>query len=227
MSELLTKIQSRLYWKVIIRPCKFIKNRVQEIVTLNQIIENNSVEVRGWNFPHLAYDDNPKIDIDFISLDFEWEQHLEVWRFYQSGLFWHVSGSGEDWRDQSTWWPPHENWSYGKILWIDDTLFRFTEIFDFASRLAITEAGNDNMHIEVGLHGLNGRRLASSPNRFPVLSKTASIDSFPQEIEITKTKLLSKYKELALNFSVKVFQRFNWNPNIDILRDIQRELYRK
>ena len=73
--------------------------------------------------------------IDWIGQEFQWEEYhyLEMWRFYQSGQFihhcWHTSS---DWYDRNHYWPANDAWQLGAILGIGDTIFRFTEIFEFA-----------------------------------------------------------------------------------------------
>ncbi len=78
---LLEKIKSRGHWRVVIRPGRFVEKRIQEISTLYPIIEKTSVNLRGWDFPHVDTHPNPKIDVDWVGQESEWEQFLEIWRF--------------------------------------------------------------------------------------------------------------------------------------------------
>ena len=97
MSELLEKIRSRSYWKVIIRPATFVENRVPHRSALLPILEKNSVELKGWSFPHI--DSFLKLDegSDWIGQGISWDSIVELWRFYQSGQFVHYFGMPEDW----------------------------------------------------------------------------------------------------------------------------------
>ena len=174
MSELLDKIRSRGYWQVVIRPHEFDEQRIADIFALYPILERCSVQLRGWNYPHLHRSVQFHIDTDWIGQEFQWEHYLELWRFYQSGQFIHIAGIRSDWRDQSDIWPPATNgWLPGSVLGIGDTVFGFTEIFEFAARLAFTDASDDFMHISVTLKGLKDRRLqddspASGEGRYAV-----------------------------------------------------------
>jgi len=230
MSSLLDKIRSRGYWRVVIRPQTFVEKRISQITELYPIIQNTSVQLRGWDFPHL---DEPHtqthIDIDWIGQESEWENLLEIWRFYQSGQFIDIAGMQEDWYDQRRSIPAiFGKWEPGLILGIGNTLFRFTEIFEFAARLAMTQAGDDTMHIEITVSNLAGRKLrVDSPNRMPTHHDyTASIKELPYEVELSRTELIAAPRELALKPAIELFRRFGWEPNQDILRDQQKELRR-
>ena len=60
MSELLERIRSRGYWKAIVRPTTFVERRVKRHSDLLPILEKNSVEIKGWSFPHI----DPVLAID-------------------------------------------------------------------------------------------------------------------------------------------------------------------
>lgn len=227
MSTLLEKIKSRGYWQVIIRPSKFVQSRVPEISDLYPIIQKTSVEFRGWHFPQVL-DPATKlhIDIDWVGQEGQWGHHLEVWRFYQSGQFVDFSGMRYDWLDISKSLPSGQSWRPGVFFGIGDAVFRFTEIFEFAARLALTEVGDEQMHIEVTLNGLKDRVLwVDSPNRAPLWPNyTASIGKFPYVVELLRTKLIATPRELALEPARELFKRFGWNPSLELLRDQQAEL---
>jgi hypothetical protein len=230
VSHLLEKIRSRCYWRVVIRPSKFKKERIPDIAALLPILQKCAVQFRGWDFPHIDFQTPPHIDTDWIGEECEFMGNLELWRFYKSGQFVHVSANQYDWIDpkelKNIWRPDKLN---GPLLGISDAVFRFTEIFEFASRLANTDAGEEQMHIDVTLHGLKGRTLfVDSYNRAPMFQPyTASIESFSQPKELPRTSLIAEAKELALIFSAELFKRFGWNPTLDMLRGLQSELYQR
>jgi hypothetical protein len=226
MSEFLKKIQGRGYWHVVIRPGTFVEKRVQNISHLIPILEKTRVSLRGWDFPHVDDRTDLLIGLDYVERSFEWERFLEVLRFYQSGQFVHISGVTEDWISQSSWANPPEDWKPGKVLNVVDTVFHFTEIFEFAARLAMTEAGDEQMHIEIKLGNLQGRKLwINSEKRMGFRwDKKASIPEFPYSLDIPRTKLLSQPKDLALTPAIELFRRFNWEPDVENLRSMQAEL---
>jgi hypothetical protein len=227
MSELLKKIRSRGYWKVVIHPAIFVENRVDDIAELYPILEKTSVQLRGWDFPHLDSRNQPHIDKDWIGQEIEWEHYLQLWRFYQSGQFVHFSGMTEDWVKESGLLRPYYDWSPSQFLSVKSAVFQFSEIFEFAARLALTEAGDEGMHIEVTISGLDRRELRLEDyNRMPFVPGRykATIQKLPYKVDISRVQLVSEPREMALKPVVELFKRFGWNASLEILRDMQDEL---
>ena len=229
MSEVLEKIKSRGYWRVVIHPGTFTEKRVANISDLYPILQKTSVQLRGWDFPHLDSKETVQIDSDWIGQEIVWSYHLELWRFYQSGQFVHISALAEDWLDESKDAATAKVWNPGHSLSVERTVFRFTEIFELASRLALTEAGDDQMHVEILVSGLGGRGLRVSPEtRMPLpLRMKASIKELPYKVDLSRTQLITEPRDLALKPALELFQRFGWDPSLEILRDIQGELFRQ
>ena len=227
MSPLHDKIRSRGYWRVVIRPQTFVEKRISQITELYPIIQNTSVQLRGWDFPHLDPHIQTHVDIDWVGQESDWENFLEIWRFYQSGQFIDITGMHEDWYDQLHSIPAAlGDWRPGLVLGIGNTLFRFTEIFEFAARLAMTQAGDDIMRVEITVSNLEGRKLwVDSHSRMPLRHNyIASIREFPYQIELSRTELIAAPRELALKPTTELFRRFSWDPSQDVLRDQQKRL---
>jgi hypothetical protein len=146
---------------------------------------------------------------------------------YQSGQFFHIQGLPTDWRDESNFWPADKNWKSGYLLGIGDTIATLTEIFEFAARLSLSDAGSDEMHIEIIAGNLNGRFLyVDSQKRWPLFENyQATIQKYPYKCDIARSKLLANPKEISLLTARELFQRFGWTiPNLEILRSWQEEL---
>jgi hypothetical protein len=209
---------------VTIRPCHFVKNRIENIATLGDLIRTRAVEGRGWSFPQLL--DKPlTIDLDYVELETEFEHILEAWRFYQSGLFNHLSGLMDDWRDQSGFWPAPEGWKPGSQLGVEGVVARLAEIFLFASRLALSNAGDAKMSVAVKFVGLNGRRLYfGKPERVGFFTtRQASIPEFPHEVEIARNDLVANPFGLADQTAIELFRRFGWDATPETIRTIREE----
>jgi hypothetical protein len=167
LSSVLDKIPTRGRWRVTVRAVSsFDDKRIDNISKLYPLLEDTQVQLRGWNFPHLDTHVKPHIDVKWIGQDFESDSFLEVWRFYQSGQFVWLSGMHEDWLDQSELSPAPAQWTPGATLSVLSTIYQFTEVFEFAARLADTEAGDEEMEIMVTVSGLSGRDLELKSMRY-------------------------------------------------------------
>ena len=226
MSEILNKIRSRGYWQVLIKPTKFIADRIPDISALFPILQKHYVHIRGWNYPHLDDRRNLHIDQDWIGQDFEWMHSKSSWRFFQSGLFVHLHGIRYDWRDESSIWPAEENWSPFQDLGIGDALYTFTEIYELASRLSMSEAGDEQMDIEIKIYHLNNRKLyMDSSNRWPFdYIYEAHINDYTISNRLLRQELIAKSKDFAIESSLELFKRFGWNTTFEIIKSRQDEL---
>lgn len=222
MKRPLEKLKSRGYWQVIIRPTSFNPKMV-DIEDLWPMLEKMVVRIRGWYFPHLDHKKNPHIDMEWIGQEFDWEHHKSAWRFYQSGLFIHLGSIRFDWRDESSRWPADNNWKPGMLLGVGDTVITFTEIMELASRLSLSKAGDQQMYIGIVVHGLKGRSLyVDSNERWPFDSTyTSSLENYPNELNVSRQKLVADHKDLAIKAAQDLFKRFGWSPTVDVLRGWQ------
>jgi hypothetical protein len=159
--------------------------------------------------------------------------YRELWRFYQSGQFTYLIAIHEDWVERTSqgnfgpsWGPPEALAAKGPLLGVGDALFRMTEVFEFASKLAVTPAGGDTMHIRIEVQNLRGRMLwVDSPHRLSMEREyRADINGFPFEEEYSATDLASHGRELAAEAARQLFARFGWHPPLEILRQQQSEL---
>src|SRR3989338_273974 len=106
--EIIAKIKSRGYWKVQFRPTVFNKTLMPDRNALRDIVQKNSVEIRGWDYPHISHWSNPQqrrptVGDDFVEGGVDWSEFVEFWRMYQSGQFIHLFGVHEDWFDRNQW----------------------------------------------------------------------------------------------------------------------------
>jgi len=222
MTPLAKKIRTRGFWQVLIRPAEYKQDRVKYTL-LQPLIQKTSIQLRGWDFPHIDTINQFHKDIKWIGQECDWGHFLETWRFYQSGQFAHLGGIWQDWRDQSDLWPANKDWKSGALLDVANTVFHFSEIFEFAARLALTEAGDDLIHIEIKLSGLKDRSLWNDdPQRMPLSRHyKATIDEFPCTCDVSRTELIANPNNLALHHIQQLFARFNWEPSLEHLKAFQ------
>ncbi len=229
---LLEKIRQRGYWRVVIRPGRFERERFPDIAALYPLLQDRAVRLRGWAYPLLDEHRPYRTGLDWIDQESEWGYHLEYWRFYQSGQFIDYAGLDEDWRGQPPQSPTPPEWQPGRYLPILDTLYRFTEIFEFAARLALTDAYgvDDTVHVELLLRGLHGRRLyADTWPRTPMYlagAQDAHMEEFPYKADLRRDELIANAHQLALGQAQRLFDRFKWEPTKGLLQGIQAEFVR-
>lgn len=228
--ELLNRIKSRCYWQALIRPERFMSNRIEDYIRLLPIIRESSVSLRGWDFPHVDYrPDVRRNGDDWVGEDLEWNTYLELWRFYQSGQFVSVLGLGYDWQGRTTENPEGNGPVNFLPLW--DTIYRFTEFYEFAARLALTEAGDAAMRVQSKIGNLQGRYLVQdNPRKTSIRHYQFHAESFthpPHDSDpIPREALIAKPREFAAGALLELFRRFEFAATLESIRSWQEELDR-
>lgn len=227
MSEILDKIKRRGHWEVIIRPTIYKDNFIESTAKCKEIIRELKVSLRGWEFPFYPDDKPPTTGLDFIEHPLDWSYFVEYWRYYQNGMFVHCSGLVEDWQDQVSedrrWKLPN-----GKSLSILSTLYKITEIFEFASRLANKGLLGNECIIYINLHDTRDRKLFMLDIRRHILAEyICAIEKIDREYPLTIEELIANSSKLSLDHTIWLFQRFNWdNPPESVLKEDQEKLLR-
>ena len=165
-TTILDKIRQRGHSLVVIRPATFEGPRISH-EDLFPLISRNSVQLRGWDYPHIDALNRPRWGGHWVEQDIDYGHRIEVWRFHTNGLFVHYFAMPTDWRDQPDLSPADSQWSPGQELYFSDTIHLFVEIYEFAARLAQSPAGSGQMHVDVSIKRLPGRQLVLSTGPFP------------------------------------------------------------
>ncbi|MCI0440653.1 MAG: hypothetical protein L0177_16205 [Chloroflexi bacterium] len=159
---------------------------------------------------------------DWIGQEIDLQNHLEMWRFYQSGQFVYFGGLVADWSNESDGHGGEASPIGKKKLGVLDVAIKYAEIFEFAARLSRTEAGDDAMHIEVALRGIQNHELWAAD--FPIITTAESREAsneFSLKKDVVALSLLANTNELALKAAIETFKSFSWkHPNISFLRDL-------
>ncbi len=136
-NELIGKIKSRGYWRIVIRPQKFNKHLIPSLDQCLQYIAASKVSLRGWDYPHVDREGYAN-GIDWVESATDWMDILEYWRFYQSGQFANIFNCREDWVDlnQEQFMRLVNKPFPDGVLGVVATIYRLTEIYEFAARLA-------------------------------------------------------------------------------------------
>jgi len=228
--ELVDRIKSGPHWRVNIRPANFEKYRVSSLSELHKLIEGCQVALRGWYFPHI--DRNGIINgDDWIMSEGNYGDIIEYWRFYQSAQFIHYFNIYENCDEDVK--------KKAKSIRLDDnrvepsgyvsiisTLYRITEIYEFAMRLAQKSIFQSGLSIKISIKGVKNFQLFFW-DRLRVLHDAyiSGIDEINFESVMTIDDLLANGHDEALNKAISVFERFNWNnPPQNILAEDQKKL---
>lgn len=220
---ILEKIKTRGHWLINVRPTVYNAALLPH-QDLQPILRRSVVSLRGWEFPYIDYSVAIRNLLASIEQESEWSSYLEAWSFHRSGQFIDLCGFPEDWEEQSVTGFLEPNGTIaGQRLGIGEVLYRFTEIFEFASRLAITEAGTEETYISIVLKGLNGRRLYNDGRQGNPLFRTAEtgMDEFPFSRAYSRTDLIATPRELALDVATEFFGPFGWYPPRELLKSMQ------
>jgi hypothetical protein len=227
VQSILDKIQTRGYWRVAIRPTSFDENHIPNYSDLFPIVEKNSVRLRGWDYPHIDDNTQPLTGVDWVGQEFECQDEIEVWRLYTSGQFVHFFATAGEWRDHSTFWPADAGWKPGQFLYYIQTVYSLVEIFEFASRLALSPAGASSMHVEIQIAGLRGRRLVSTDIMFPVSGTCITeMPVWKYCWKGTQTELIAQPRELAALATQDLFTRFRLELSLQIIARLQARIGR-
>ena len=218
MTEIRDKIISRGYWEVVIRPTRFEKFRIETLPKCKEIISSSAVSLRGWNYPHVK---NPGNMTDWVEDETDWHDHIEHWRFYQSGQFIHLFGCREDWiKDLDT----------GKGLEIINTLYKVTEVYEFAARLAGKGFMGEDIQIKISLKKMNGRQLFFwDSERYLSGDYICKMEELPLDRTLQAEKLLAGAKNYALYDFRRIMNWFNWDnvPTAVFVEDQNKLLERR
>jgi hypothetical protein len=157
----------------------------------------------------------------------DWNYYRELWEFYQTGQFTYLIAIHEDWVERSPGWGPPANVGQGApLLGVGDAIFRLTETFAFASRLAATPAGDSSMHMKIEINGLAGRQLwVDSPRRLQFDDAfVTDADAYVYEETIERQTLVANFRSYAVDQALELFARFGWNPSRRLIEEQQGEL---
>jgi hypothetical protein len=221
------EIQTQGHWQIIVRPTKFIPDRIP-YNELESTLTRAKVSLRGWDFPHIGESNELRRRLSSVGFETDWNYYREISQFYQSGQFAYLLAIHEDWADRAgeRWRPPAYFAQRGPLLGVGDTLSRFTEVFAFASKLALTPAGDDEMFIKVELRRLTNRMLwVDSPNRSSFDNEyRTDLEIYPMTRVVPRGELVADYKRIAVEETANLFKRFGWDASLPLLSEQQNEL---
>lgn len=219
-------------WKIIIRPQKFIEERIK-MKDIESLILKNNIRLRGWDYPH--WDKNNNIyGSNYVGSFTEFSQIEELWKYYLSGQFENYFSFWEDkYPDQnllmnratrSLLIPTFsgKDLKNRKYLEVDSVIYRVAEIFMFSVNLAQAEVLGENIIIEISLNKTEGRTLFiwDTGRELHDLYE-CNTEGVEISRKLSKTELISKNKEIIIKAVEEIFHKFRWvNVSISLLERV-------
>jgi hypothetical protein len=160
-------------------------------------------------------------------MEYDVNHHLEIWRFHTNGLFVHYFAISTDWRDQSQFWSADACWKPNKEILYLSTIYSFLEIFEFAARLALSQAGGPDMRVEIAIKNLQGRQLVFSDRVVSFNEYLINSAEWKDHWDLSQTDLIARPRELAASAAQEFFARFGLSLSLDALRDLQGTIRRQ
>jgi hypothetical protein len=227
-TEVLKKLRSSGHWRFSIRPTTFERARFQSTETCRNFILNNEVRTTdGWQFP-MVRNDRIVDDREYITSERDLTgnvpfplPHMELWTLFRSGQFVYNLAFAED------LWPgdPHRFIAVqGKrYLHVRLTLKIVSCLFEFAARMAARDVLAPQAAISIELHNVDGRELTyMDPERRLDETYFSRKGTITIERLLDPSELRSNARQLALNATVEILNRFGWpNPPKSLLAEDQ------
>ncbi|MDD5731954.1 MAG: ATP-binding protein [Patescibacteria group bacterium] len=205
--EIGDELVRRGYWEIVVKPKRYKKDFISDVVVLRKDIEEQRVQLRGWDFPHIDRDDFVNANGGVQSWTKFLPKHVSAFRFYQSGLFVYKNSFWEDGREGDDIDKVLKEFSF------IGAIYSMTEIFLFIKQFYIDKIKyDDELDIKIILHKTDGRELKSyEPMVIWFGGYTSREPTIILEDTISAIKIQSSWKEIANDFCMKMFHIFNWN----------------
>lgn len=232
---LIERIKSRGYWRINFQPM-VAKTKLATMQDCSQVVERNSVKLRGWDFPVFPRGVSPERGGlqacgEYFEGWVDWEYFLEFWRMYRSGQLLSYLGNRLDWmEDADRRARGVSQVKPGAHLAVEDTIYLLTEVYEFLARLTRAGLYDEGVRVSVSCHNLASRSLfIEDPARMPFsIERRTGAPDFTRVEELTKSAILERPQDLALKTILALFDVFEWNPSPEqIAKDQEKLLTRR
>lgn len=216
----LARIHETAYWRILIHPIDYDDHRLPTLRDCREAVEAASVRLRGWDYPHIDPSAS-KSGSGWIQSGSDFGNHVEIWRFYQSGQFVHQRA------ELSQRIGPYENMSDprgGQVRpeprYVDfiEVLYTATEVLEFARNLAYRGVLTPSASLTIELHNAAGLRLIAPPGRIMSGMYLYQNDEPIQWSAIQPAPMLvATAPDIALQATISMLECFGW-------RDVSRAM---
>lgn len=229
------------YWSVIYRPETYDSERISSLSACIKLVEKARVQLRGWDFPHLAtHEDDCNGTVRGSHWVGSWVNFMgciEYWQLFQSGQFVHLSAVREV--TESQWHAKLQQETISHLRHMSNTdwdavpgfislvnlVYSITEYFEFAARICQAGVYHGNIEIAIGLHGANGFVLTTGVDRMWTRYCPASSNELNKSWQLSSEALLAGSAEHSLKAIAWLCECFGWmSPNLEALRKDQQNL---
>jgi len=225
------KISVRGYWRILFRPLTY-NIRVRKLIECQEIVRKNSIDFRGWDYPHFPKDENVLPGSNFYQGTVDWGASIELWRMYQSGQFIHYRALREDWTQEDYLTPKGYKLPAMQFIGVLETLSLMTEIFEFLSRLAQAGLYEEGVNVYITLQKTRNRQLYQrafvSDGQIHFLGLSGTYKTISDEIEVAnycmKKDVIEKPAEISRGAILNIFEKFGWNPSEEVIKGHQKKL---
>lgn len=200
------------WWAVEIFPIPHNVERFETTSNLREIRQTATVNLRGWDFPHV----DPQNDLPFdsgIESFTHWEQFHEAHRFYKSGLFAFRRKFHEE----------ADEYYRGTVSYVQ-AIFTLTEFFTFAKRYTESLPGEiPHLVVRITVTNLSDHPLRFDPGNFGHTYRTAAKE-FHNEYKLTTEELKSSHVELAAKSAKQLFDLYGRDLSLDVIGEWQKQI---
>jgi hypothetical protein len=220
---ILEKIKSRGHWRILVRPSRFIKERLETLQACEALIQKCQVAYRGWYFPHAR---EIVRRLDYIEESVSFRGINETWRLYQSANFIFYRGLTEDWVAVERKSEP--SFKPGEALSILSALYQVSEAFEFAARMAQAGVLDEETSLTIDLIGTTGRRLVFwGEPRLLFREYVCREPELPYTYGLCTRELIGSSRETALKHFLWLMERFGFDASPDVFRADQEKFFRE
>jgi hypothetical protein len=216
-SKLVTKIQSKGYWEIILQPLQ--KETISLVNDWKLAIEKAQIQ-KYWFFPFIPLrNDTTQGTIqggEFLESFSEIGCRKEVWRAYKSGQFKLFQALQEDWYIEDEYFGELAvRIPSGKYVSMFNSVIHFiTAYIDFVSRLGAQKLFSSGVRIKMILHGTANRRLyTDSTLRYPLIhARITHAPKLKVEATFPIEEVIHNSINISNQFIVEIFDSFAYNP---------------
>lgn len=224
--QVVDEIRQVPHWQIRLTPPN-LDGRIADPLACRQVVEQATVRMRGWDFPHLEEPGSTYGDSHPILRGYEsWNRfrETEAWRMMQSGQFAYYATLAEDLEPESWRSSIGEVATKGPFLDLEATVYTFTEVVEFAARLTRLIDYDPGLTISMALHGAEGRRLVAGVRRALFREYISGVEAVPVEREAQPRELRESARDVAIDMAAELFQLFSFTTERRVLAEIQQNL---